>query len=217
MKHELIIFDMDGTILDTLQDIMISTNVALKKNGYPEKTYDETKWLVGRGIPKLIRDAVPETASDTECQKVYQDMIDHYSEHSADHTKAYDGIPETIKMLKEKGYKLAVNTNKPDAAAAPLAEQYFPGLFDFVLGSRDELEKKPSPDGVNFICKHFSIDISKAAYIGDSDVDLQTGLNARIDFIGCDWGFRGKDFLLEHGAKKIAMKPSEILPLLEED
>lgn len=207
---DLIVFDMDGTILNTLDDLLDATNFGLKQNGFPERTFEEVKWMVGRGMPRLIHSALPENHSDEDFEKVYKDFLDYYGVHSVDKTCAYEGIAAAAAQLKEAGYIITVNSNKNDKDAVILAEKYFPGLFHFVLGSRPEMEKKPSPDGVNFISSKYGIPKSRTIYIGDSDVDFQTAQNSEVRFIGCHWGFRGADFLREHGAQIVAMDPSEL-------
>lgn len=210
MKYKLIVFDMDGTILNTLDDLCDATNVALKKNGFPERTLEEVKWMVGRGMPKLIHSALPENHNDSDFDKVYQDFLEYYSKHSVDKTCAYPGVADAARQLKEAGYIITVNSNKNDKDAVVLAEEYFPGLFDFVLGSRPEMEKKPAPDGVNYISQKYGIEKSQVIFIGDSDVDFQTAQNAGVEFVGCHWGFRGADFLFEHGANVVAMNAGEL-------
>ena len=215
MKYELIIFDMDGTILDSLKDLQAAVNFSMKKHGFPEKTYEEMKWLLGRGMPYLIHHALPEGTDEETYQKAFDDFLSYYAEHDEDTTAPYEGIPEVVKALKDAGFRIAVNSNKNDREAGVLAEHYFPGLFDFVLGSRPEIEKKPSPEGVNLIEKEFGVDKSKTIYIGDSDIDLQTALNSEVQFIGCHWGFRGKDFLLKNGAKHVAEKPADLVKIVQ--
>ncbi len=214
-KFDLLVFDMDGTILNTLDDLLDATNFGLKKNGFPERTFEEVKWMVGHGMPRLIHSALPENHSEEDFEKVYKDFLEYYGVHAADKTCAYEGIAEAAKILKDEGYIITVNSNKNDKDAVALAEEYFPGLFNFVLGSRPEMEKKPAPDGVNFISKKYGIDISKVIYIGDSDVDFQTAQNSKVQFVGCHWGFRGADFLKEHGADCIAMTPLELPSIIE--
>lgn len=210
LKFPLIVFDMDGTILNTLDDLLDATNFGLKTNGFPERTFEEVKWMVGRGMPKLIHSALPENHSEEDFEKVYKDFLSYYGIHSVDKTCAYEGIAEAAKALKDAGYIITVNSNKNDKDAVALAEEYFPGLFDFVLGARPEMEKKPAPDGVNFISKKFGVDKTGAIFIGDSDVDFQTARNAGVQFIGCHWGFRGAEFLKNQGVQVIAMTPSEL-------
>lgn len=210
LKYPLIVFDMDGTILNTLDDLLDATNFALKQNGFPERTFEEVKWMVGRGMPKLIHSALPENHSESDFNRVYKDFLDYYSIHSVDKTSAYEGIAAAAKALKDAGYIITVNSNKNDKDAVALAEDYFPGLFNFVLGARPEMEKKPAPDGVNFISKKYGMDKSQVIFIGDSDVDYQTALNSGVQFVGCHWGFRGAAFLKEQGASVIAMTPAEL-------
>jgi len=209
-KFDLLVFDMDGTILNTLEDLLDATNFGLKNNGFPERTLEEVKWMVGRGMPKLIHSALPENHSDEDFDKTYKDFLDYYAVHSIDKTCAYEGIAEAVAALKGEGYIVTVNSNKNDKDAGYLAEKYFPGLFDFVLGARPEMEKKPAPDGVNFISQKYGKNKDRVIYIGDSDVDFQTAKNSKVQFIGCHWGFRGADFLKEKGAQVVAMTPREL-------
>jgi len=217
MKYNLVIFDMDGTILSTLEDLCDSVNVILKKYDFPLHTLEEIRFMVGHGIPNLIHQAVPAQTEETVYKNVLADFIEYYNIHCADKTRPYDGIPELIKKLKEQNIKVAVNTNKLQLAAVELCNLYFNGLFDIICGNTPEIPVKPAPDGVHKIMKESGIPLNqiKAVYIGDSDVDYETGMNSKIDFIGCDWGFRGEKLLRQKGAKVIAMKPSEIFDLVK--
>ena len=216
-KYALAIFDMDGTILNTIDDLADSLNVILERYSMPLHTVDEVRFMVGNGIPKLIERAIPDGRDNPKFDEILKEYIAYYEEHSAIKTRPYDGIVETVKALRKSGVKIAVNTNKVEAAALDLVAKYFPDCFDIVSGSRPGLPPKPAPDGVYEILKRAGIDGKsqgqKAVFIGDSDVDLQTGINAGLDVIGVDWGFRGKDFLLEHGAREdnIVMKADELV------
>lgn len=214
LKYPLIVFDMDGTILDTLQDLLEAVNFGLKKNGFPERTFEEVKWMVGRGMPHLIHSALPENHSDADFDKVYKDFLEYYGVHSIDKTGPYQGIKEAALELKKAGYTITVNSNKNDKDAGELAEHFFPGVFDFVLGARAEMEKKPAPDGVNYIETKFGFRREQTIYIGDSDVDFLTARNAGVQFIGCHWGFRGRKFLEEQGATVIADTPSQLFNII---
>ena len=216
-KYFLAIFDMDGTILNTIDDLADSLNVILERYSMPLHTVDQVRFMVGNGIPKLIERAIPDGLDNPKFDEILKEYIAYYEEHSAIKTRPYDGIVEAVKALRKSGVKIAVNTNKVEAAAPDLVAKYFPDCFDIVSGSRPGLPPKPAPDGVYEILKRAGIDGKsegqKAVFIGDSDVDLQTGINAGLDVIGVDWGFRGKAFLLEHGAREdnIVMKADELV------
>ncbi len=214
MKYSLAIFDMDGTILNTLDDMTDSCNEILKKYGMPLHTVEEIRFMVGNGIPKLIERAIPDGKNNPEFDAVLKEFLEYYEEHCAIKTAPYAGIPECIKTLREAGIKIAVNTNKIEPAAIALCDDYFPGLFDIISGSRDGMPPKPAPDGIYEILKRAGMDgkseNQRAVFIGDSDVDMQTGINAGLDVIGVDWGFRGKEFLREHGAEVVVMNPAEL-------
>lgn len=216
-KYALAIFDMDGTILNTIDDLADSLNVILERYSMPLHTVDQVRFMVGNGIPKLIERAIPNGRNNPKFDEILKEYIAYYEEHSAIKTRPYDGIVEAVKSLRKSGVKIAVNTNKVEAAALDLVAKYFPDCFDIVSGSRPGLPPKPAPDGVYEILKRAGIDGKsegqKAVFIGDSDVDLQTGINAGLDVIGVDWGFRGKAFLLEHGATEdnIVMKADELV------
>ena len=216
-KYFLAIFDMDGTILNTIDDLADSLNVILERYSMPLHTVDQVRFMVGNGIPKLIERAIPDGLDNPKFDEILKEYIAYYEEHSAIKTRPYDGIVEAVKALRKSGVKIAVNTNKVEAAALDLVAKYFPDCFDIVSGSRPGLPPKPAPDGVYEILKRAGIDGKsegqKAVFIGDSDVDLQTGINAGLDVIGVDWGFRGKAFLLEHGAREdnIVMKADELV------
>ena len=218
MKYSLAIFDMDGTILNTLDDMTDSLNVILEKYKLPLHTLDEVRFMVGNGIPKLIERAIPQGRENPDFDKILADFISYYEEHCAVKTAPYAGIPECIKTLRAAGIKIAVNTNKVEPAAIALCNDYFPGLFDIISGSRPGMPPKPAPDGIYEILNRAGMDgksvDQKAVFIGDSDVDMQTGMNAGLDVIGVDWGFRGKKFLEEHGAKLIMMSAQELAEYL---
>lgn len=211
MGYRLVMFDLDGTILDTLEDLTDAVNYALRQNGQPERSIDEVRRFVGNGIKKLIERAVqPGTGSD-ETDRIYNDFMPYYKAHCADKTKAYDGIDELLSELKREGFLTAVVSNKADVAVKKLCEQYFSGLFDYCVGERAGILKKPAPDSVNEVLKKLSVNKAEAVYVGDSDVDLDTARNAGLDCISVNWGFRDEEFLLEHGAVKIANDPEQIM------
>ena len=215
MKYTIAIFDLDGTILNTLEDLADSTNYALKTCGYPERTMDEVRQFVGNGIRKLMERAVPEGTPVEEIDRVHETFTAHYKVHCADKTRPYDGIMELLQNLKKDGCKLAVVSNKADYGVQELCKQYFDGIFDFAVGEREGIRKKPAPDSVNEVLKTLGCSRDRAVYIGDSDVDIQTAANAQMDHIIVEWGFRDVQFLISQGAKVLVEKPEEILEIVE--
>lgn len=214
MKYKLAVFDMDGTVLNTLQDLTDAVNFSLDKLNMPKRNIEEIKTFVGNGIPKLIERSLPKNFSKEDFDKAYSFFTDYYKVHCKDKTCAYDGVLEAIDKLKSLGVKTCVVSNKDDYAAKELAELYFPNRFDFVLGRVDGVNKKPSPDMVNIALDYFKVEKTEAVYIGDSDVDYLTAKNSSLDFIGVDWGFKGYDFLKELGAEIIVSTPMELIPLI---
>lgn len=203
MAVKLAIFDMDGTILDTLGDLCDSLNYVLAKQGYPVRTLDEVRSFVGNGIAKLIERAVPCDCTKEQTLRVYEEFIPYYREHCAEKTKPYDGIVKLLSDLKQNGIWLAVVSNKADAAVQDLCKQYFEGLFDIAVGECPGMEKKPAPDAVNLVLDKLHISREEAVYIGDSEVDIATAVNSGLQLCVVDWGFRDVDFLKAHGAKRI--------------
>lgn len=203
MAVKLAVFDMDGTILDTLGDLCDSLNYVLAKQGYPVRTLDEVRSFVGNGIAKLIERAVPCDCTKEQTLRVYEEFIPYYREHCAEKTKPYDGIVKLLSDLKQNGIWLAVVSNKADAAVQDLCKQYFEGLFDIAVGECPGMEKKPAPDAVNLVLDKLHISREEAVYIGDSEVDIATAVNSGLQLCVVDWGFRDVDFLKAHGAKRI--------------
>ena len=214
MKYELAIFDMDGTILDTLDDLADSLNYALALSNFPLRTLEEVRNFVGNGIRKLIERAVPLGTSKEALEKVYTDFTAYYPKHCFDKTKPYSGIVEMIRELRDHGIKTAVVSNKADYAVQILCKQYFDGLFDFAVGEQAGVQKKPAPDSVNMVLDKLETDRKKSVYIGDSEVDIHTAANAEMDCISVDWGFRDISFLKEQGAKTIVSSTEELLAML---
>ncbi|MDY4986357.1 MAG: HAD family hydrolase [Treponema sp.] len=220
MKYSVAIFDLDGTILNTLDDLAAAINHVLAVHGMPVHETEKVKYMVGNGIAKLVERAVPGGRENPEYKAVYDEFVEYYRSHSALKTGPYEGMVECLRFLRKAGVKTGVNTNKDEVAAVTLCQKYFPGLFDFVSGGKDSIPVKPAPDGVYQLLGKWGLspldDNIKAqtVFIGDSDVDIQTGINAGIDAIGVEWGFRGKDFLLEHGAKTTVSTPDELAVLI---
>ncbi len=214
MKYKLAIFDMDGTILDTLQDLTDSTNAVLSMNGFPARSIHQVRSFVGNGIRRLIELAVPEGSSPETVEKVYKDFLPYYQQHCAVKTKPYEGIISLIKQLREEGCKTAVVSNKADAAVQELCHQYFEGLFDYAVGERTGIAKKPAPDSVFEVLRQLGFKKEDGVYIGDSDVDLATAINAGMDCISVTWGFRDAGFLKEQGAVTLAENPKDLKEMI---
>lgn len=214
MKYKAVIFDMDGTILNTLEDLKNATNYSLRQFGMPERSLEEVRMFVGNGIRKLVERAVPAGTPEEKIAQVFDVFLEYYEIHSADNTSPYPGILELVEKLKKSGIKTAVSTNKADVPAQELGREYFNGIFDLIVGQQDGLKVKPAPDSVNKILSILDIQKKDAIYIGDSDVDVQTAKNSGLDFIGVSWGFRGREFLEKNGAKNIVDNANEILDLV---
>lgn len=212
--YKLAVFDMDGTILDTLEDLKDSTNYALEKCGYPTRSYDEVCRFVGNGIRKLIERAVPEGLTTEQIDRVHEIFTEHYKVHCADKTKAYDGIKPLLEKLRANGVKTAVVSNKADYGVQELCKEYFDGLFDYAIGEREGIRRKPAPDSVNEALKVLGVSKSEAVYIGDSDVDFETAKNAELPCISVLWGFRDEEFLREKGATLFVHDPAEIYDII---
>ncbi len=203
MKHSLAIFDLDGTILYTLVDLKNSMNFTLKKFGFPERTLDEVRRFVGNGIRNLIIRAAPKGTDEKTIDEMFEVFNEHYAVHCNDNTKSYDGIDELLKKLKEQKVKTAVVSNKADYAVQTLVKKYFDGLFDYAVGEKQGVRKKPCPDSVNEVLRVLDTPKEAAVYIGDSEVDVATAKNAQMDCIAVDWGFRDREVLINSGATLI--------------
>lgn len=211
-----IIFDLDGTVLDTVADLAGAVNAALSKNGFPEKSHGEVMSFVGNGTLKLIERALPEEHRDPQtAERVHSDFSEYYSLHFADKTKPYEGIPELLKKLKNAGYRLAVSSNKPDRFTKELIEMFFPQIFDIVIGSSEVIPRKPDPTGEYSILAKFGISPFEAIHVGDSDTDVKTAHNAGVICLACAWGYRPKEVLMAADADFIVEKVSEMEKFFE--
>ncbi len=211
MKKKLYIFDLDGTILDTLKDLAISVNYALAVFDFPPLSDKEVADRTGNGVQRLVELSVPSGTDTKTTFAVFDIFKQHYFYHCADHTRPYDGIKDVICEIRKQGAKCAVVSNKMDSAVQELAKDYFDGLFDFVAGQKDGVRKKPYPDTVLLVLDTFGVRKEDALYIGDSEVDIATAKNADMDCLSVAWGFRDRELLKRSGATKIISKPIEIL------
>lgn len=214
-KYDAVVFDLDGTLLDTLDDLTASVNAAMEACGIRKYTRNEVRSFVGNGIHKLIERAVPGGEENSLFQSAYDLFKSHYAVHCMDLTEPYPGIMDLLARLKEQGYRTAIVSNKADFAVKKLNEQYFNGLVDTAVGEQEGIRKKPEPDMVNLALHGLDVPAERAVYIGDSEVDIRTAGNASMDSIIVTWGFRERDFLREQGAGKIAENAEELLYLIE--
>ena len=216
--YDTIIFDLDGTLLDTLDDLMDATNHALRQMGWPERSKDEIRQFVGNGVAKLIERAVPPGTDDAGVKKALDIFTPYYDAHKQDKTAPYPGIPDMLTALKARGLTLAVVSNKFDAAVKGLMPEYFPGLIDAAAGEAEAagIPKKPHPAMVHAVLRSLGADPARAVYVGDSDVDLQTAKNAGLPCISVTWGFRDEDFLRAHGGATFVHSPAEPAAVLME-
>lgn len=206
------IFDLDGTLLNTLDDLAASVNYALRTHGMPERTLDEVRSFVGNGVRLLMERAIPEGSANPRFEETFATFRAYYMEHSLDTTRPYDGIPEMIHALKQRGCRLAVVSNKFYAATQELIRHFFPEIT-VAIGEHEAegIRKKPAPDTVFEALRQLGVGKEKAVYVGDSDVDLQTAHNSGLPCISVLWGFRDHDFLLAHGATTFISHPEELL------
>ena len=214
-KYKAVIWDLDGTLLNTLEDLMNSVNYGLSKHGMPKITLEQTRRFVGNGVAKLVERAVPAGTDGNVQADVLKDFREYYSIHSKDKTKPYDGVVELMTKLKAEGYKLAIVSNKLKEAVEELAGIYFPGLIDVAMGDTPGIPKKPAPDMIYKALELLGLEKNEAVFIGDSDVDVATGINSGMDMITVLWGFRDKEELISSGAKYIVNVPGEILDIIE--
>ncbi|WP_449020790.1 HAD family hydrolase [Prevotella jejuni] len=208
------IFDLDGTLLSTLNDLASSTNYALRWAGMPERTIEEVRMFVGNGVKLLMERAIPEGVNNPKFEETYAKFREHYMEHNLDTTRPYDGVPELLHELKRRGKHLAIVSNKFYAATQDLAKHFFPDTIEVAIGERENIRKKPAPDTVLEALRQLNVSKEDAVYIGDSDVDIMTAKNSGLPCISVLWGFRDKDFLIEHGGSLFVEKPIEILSRL---
>ena len=214
MQHNTVIFDLDGTLLYSIEDLWISTNYALASHQLPERSLAEITSFVGNGIRLLIERAVPEGTSQDTIESVFQCFRAHYKDHMQDHTRPYDGIMDLLQELKHRNVRTAIVSNKYDAGVKHLKEEYFKGLIDIAIGESPEVPKKPAPDSVLKAITLLDTSKEKCLYIGDSDVDMKTAINAQVTGVGVTWGYRTRECLMKSGASQVIDHPSELLDLL---
>ena len=213
MRFQTYIFDLDGTLLDTLGDLAASVNFALRTHGMPEHSLDDVRRFVGNGVRKLMERAVPDGADNPLFDEAFATFRQHYMAHSLDTTRPYEGIPEALEDLKASGCHLAVVSNKMMAATQALCSHFFPDTIEVAIGEHEAegIRKKPAPDTVVAALKALGVGKEGAVYVGDSEVDIQTARNSGLPCISVLWGFRHRDFLQQNGAEAFISAPSELL------
>lgn len=211
MRYQTAVFDLDGTLLNTLEDLYLATNAALESHSLPRRSRDEVRLFVGNGVEMLIRRAVP---AGTDEETTLADFKTTYAAICEDHTRPYDGILDMLRALREKGIRVAVVSNKFDAATKQLCQKYFGDLVEVAIGERAGVRKKPAPDTVYEALKELGVTATGAVYIGDSDVDIETARNCGMPCISVTWGLRDKDFLLQSGAEILVDTPERLLGVI---
>ncbi len=216
-KYDAILFDLDGTLLDSLEDMKDSVNHVMREFGFPEHTTEEIRTFVGNGIRRLIERSVPEDTDPRTCEAALKVYRSYYNDHCMIKTKPYDGVPELLAALKKEGFAMAIVSNKNEEAVEEMREHYFGDLVPLAFGQSDAVPKKPDPSMVYAAADRLGIPKERCIYVGDSEVDIETAKNAGIDCITCLWGFREKEFLLAEGARVLAEAAEDILRVVGEE
>ena len=209
--YQTVIFDLDGTLLDTIQDLADAGNWVCRRNGWPEHSVEEFKQMVGGGIPNLVKRFSPEgSRSSLLLACTIAKFTEYYGAHNMDKTRPYDGIPELLARLGERGVTLAVYSNKADGFSREIVEHYFPGVFQLVRGHIKGTPVKPDPAGIHAVLQELAADPAQTLFVGDSNVDVYTGHNGGLTVCGVTWGFRGRQELESAGADRLADTPAEL-------
>lgn len=209
--YKLIAFDLDGTILNTLGDLENSINHVLEEYDFPRRTLDEVRCFVGNGVLKLVERAVPENTSRDIILEIFNRFKEYYLSHLNIKSVPYEGIKELLVELRNRGCKIAVVSNKIHPAVVELCNEFFSGLIDFSLGDDPVRPKKPHPAMLEYAMKELNVTKEETIYVGDSEVDIQTAINTGVDYVSVDWGFKTKEFLMQHGSKSIVSTMMELL------
>ncbi len=214
MKYEAVIFDLDGTLIDTLKDLALSVNYALEQFEMPVHEIDDYRMMVGDGIVKLIERALPDDRMDM-INEVMASQVEYYKEHLFDNTALYPGIENMLKELKASGVKLAVLSNKQQERTREMVRRFFSSdIFDYVAGANDDIPLKPEPTPALFVANQMSVEAEKVVFVGDTSIDMQTAVNATMLPVGVQWGFRDDKELYEHGCSIILNSPDELISLI---
>lgn len=209
--YKAIIFDLDGTLLDTLTDLAASCNAALKMMGFPARTVEEVRSFVGNGLEMLVRRALPEGAEEETVRETLKKLKEYYALHNRDKTMPYEGILPMLRQLKEAGVPCCILSNKNDPNVQSLCEVFFDGLYSFAAGETDTVRRKPAPDGVFRLCSLLGVAKQEVCLVGDSEVDVETAQAAGVDLLAVSWGFRSEQQLRKAGAEQIFSTPETLL------
>lgn len=216
-RYKLVIFDMDGTILDTLADLSAAINHTLACFGLPPRSREEVRSFLGNGSRRLVELSVPEGTPAARADELLDYYSAYYKEHCAVHTCPYEGVPELLQALRQRGVLTAVVSNKPDFGVQKLCEQYFAGFFDFYCGERAGIRRKPAPDSILEVLRRLRMRPEDAVYVGDSEVDVAAAANAGLNCIAVSWGFRSVPELQAAGAQEIVNNTGELQARLLEE
>lgn len=215
-KFKAVLFDLDGTLINTIDDLANSVNFMLKSYNYPIHDVEPYKMMVGNGMRKLVERALPtDQRQEKQVTHALNVFLEHYNLHSMDNTVAYEGIVQTVEIINAAGFKTAVVTNKEEAAAKKITSKLFNNCFDVIIGQRDNLPTKPNPAGVHLAMKLLNVKPDECLFVGDSGVDIQTAVNSGAFPVGVLWGFRDENELKQNGTKVVINKPSQLLDLLD--
>ena len=217
MRYKLACFDLDGTLLDTLGGLTQSLNAARRMNNLEPQTEEQVRSFIGNGVTKLIERSLtadPGDYSEELKMRLLKDNVNYYNSHYLEKTRPYNGITEVVMRLKSEGMLIACVSNKNDEPVQKLIEHFFPGLFDYVSGSMEGVERKPSAEPVERCLNALGVEQSETVYIGDSDTDIMTAQNSGTDIISCTWGYRSREFLMENGAVCICTDPMDLRTLI---
>jgi len=214
MPYKAVIFDLDGTLLDTLYDLHASVNHALAQHGLPQRSLGEVRSFLGYGVAELVRLSMPAGSARELTHEVLASFKEHYALHSTDHTTPCPQVRELLSTISQRGLRSAVVSNKIDSAVQDLVAAHFPGLFDVVVGERADVRRKPAPDSLLAVMRTLGLSAQDVVYVGDSEVDLETARAAGVGCIAVSWGFRDRSFLVARGATRIADTTAELAALI---
>lgn len=214
LTNKTVIFDLDGTLLYTLEDLKDSVNFALSKFNYPQKNLEEIRKFVGNGVKVLMELSIPQGENNKNFDECLAIFKTHYAQNMYNKTKPYDGIIEMLETLQQQGFRTAVVSNKFDLATKELCKKYFAEKIEIAIGESENIRKKPAPDSVFKVMEILNSNKTSTYFVGDSEVDIQTAQNANIKCISVTWGYKNEEFLLKNGAKFLANSPQEILKII---